>query len=93
MKEKVYISLKIIFVQICGSLFGIFMTFVIQDYNSDGTLAARTPIPPIMCPRFTNDLCLQKNVGFKAFVVELVSSFVLVLTWLYIRDFELDKKL
>ena len=80
--------LAIIFVQFCGSLFGILLTYICSKvtYPSEETKDI-FPKVSVLCPlnEFYSYDCTMKHLEFHVFAMEAIASFIFVFTWLHIK--------
>lgn len=95
MGSKVKGFLTILFSQFVGALVGILLSFISSKYDYVGkdNLKNVTPKVPTLCPLYTDpngsgkNGCLAENINWDVFASEFIASFILVLSWLIIRNY------
>lgn len=72
----------IAFAQFIGGLTAILITFLISTITYNATGKTVTPAAPTLCPTFG---CADETVQFEVFIMELITSFALILSFLIVR--------
>ena len=97
-KENLLPFIGILFMQIIGSLTGIFMTWYLSLIDEANDQKETLPRPPILCPMLTvqqpDSLELQSRCNIDGlhiyiFMYEFFGSFCFIFTWIVLRNFKL----
>ena len=78
-----------------GALTGILITFLISEVTyPNNDIKIITPAVPTLCPGYNGagvtGGCAEQGLGWHMFVMEALATFVLVFTYLVIRNFDVS---
>ena len=86
LKDNLVPFLLLWLVQMIGALAGILVTFLCSHIVYNGDAKTITPSVSPLCPTGSIGGCLQNGLGWNLFFIEVVASFVLVFTYLIVRN-------